>query len=89
MGLLGGTVAAGSHFTKASTRVAAHASPEPFSNWALSLFEDVFVVALGMLALKYPVAAFVIAVLILVTIVMAIRWILGKLRGLWRPVAAV
>jgi len=45
--LLGGAVAAGSHATKASTRVAANASPEPFSNWALSLIEDVFVVALG------------------------------------------
>ena len=40
IGLAGGTIAAGSHFTKASTRVAANASPEPFSNWALSFFED-------------------------------------------------
>ena len=32
-----------SHLTKAATRVAANASPEPFSNWVLSLFEDVFV----------------------------------------------
>jgi Domain of unknown function (DUF4126) len=85
--LLGGTVAAGSHFTKASTRIAANASPEPFSNWALSLFEDAFVIGLGLVALKYPVAAFVIAVLILVTIVMAIRWIVSKLLALWRPVA--
>ena len=53
-------MAAGSHFTKASTRVAANASPEPFSNWALSFFEDVFVVGLGLLALKYPLAAFIV-----------------------------
>jgi uncharacterized protein DUF4126 len=86
--LLGGTIAAGSHLTKASTRVAANASPEPFSNWVLSLLEDLFVVGLGFLALKYPVAAFVITVLILVTIAMMIRWIVGKLRGWSRRAAA-
>jgi hypothetical protein len=84
MGLIGGTVAAGSHFTKASTRVAANASPEPFSNWALSLMEDAFVVGLGMLALKYPVAAFVVTVLLLLMIVLAMRWIIRKLRGVGR-----
>jgi hypothetical protein len=84
--LLGGTIAASSHFTKASTRVAANASPEPFSNWALSLFEDVFVISLGVLAIKYPLAAFVVSVLILVTIVLALRWIVRKLRGLGKPI---
>jgi hypothetical protein len=87
IGLLGGTIAAGSHFTKASTRVAANASPEPFSNWALSFFEDAFVLGLGLLALKYPIAALVITTLIVVAIILAIRWIIRKLRGLGRPVA--
>ena len=32
--LLGGAVAASSHFSKAGTRVVANASPEPFSNWS-------------------------------------------------------
>jgi uncharacterized protein DUF4126 len=85
--LLGGTIAAGSHLTKAGTRVAANSSPEPFSNWILSLLEDLFVIGLGLLTLKYPVAAFVITVLILVTIAMMIRWIVGKLRG-WSGRAA-
>ncbi len=44
--LLGGAVAAGSHVTKAGTRVVANTSPEPISNWLLSLFEDALVVAL-------------------------------------------
>ena len=87
IGLIGGTVAAGSHFTKASTRVAANASPEPFSNWALSFFEDAFVVGLGILALKFPVVAFVITVAILIMIVLALRWIIRKLTRLARPVA--
>ena len=87
IGLLGGAIAAGSHFTKAGTRVAANASPEPFSNWALSFFEDVFVVGLGVLALKYPVAAFVVTVLIVIAIVLALRWIIRKLSSLGRRMA--
>jgi Domain of unknown function (DUF4126) len=87
MGLLGGTIAAGSHFTKASTRVAANTSPEPFSNWALSFMEDAFVIGLGLLALKYPVVAFVVTLAIVVMIILALRWIVQKLRGLARPAA--
>jgi hypothetical protein len=60
--LLGGSLAAGSHLTKAGTRAAANTSPEPFSNWALSLAEDGLVVGLGILALTYPVTALVITV---------------------------
>src|SRR5947207_6100798 len=52
--LLGGSLAASSHFTKAGTRAVANASPEPFTNWILSLTEDAFVVGLGFIALKYP-----------------------------------
>lgn len=88
MGLLGGTLAAGSHFTKASTRVAVNASPEPFSNWALSFMEDAFVLGLGLLALKYPLAAFVVSLLIVLAIVFALRWIIRKLRGVGRRMAA-
>ena len=73
--LLGGTVAAGSHLTKAGTRVAANASPEPFSNWALSLAEDAFVVALGFVTLKYPLLALAISALVLLTMVVTARWI--------------
>ena len=78
--LLGGAVAAGSHITKASTRVAANASPEPFSNWALSLLEDVFVVALGFVTLKYPLLALGLSAIILLTMVVAARWIWRWLR---------
>src|SRR5688572_7133390 len=86
--LLGGTIAAGSHFTKAGTRVAANASPEPFSNWALSFFEDIFVIGLGMLALKYPLVALSVTLVIIVAIVLAIRWTIRKLRGVGRPAVA-
>jgi Domain of unknown function (DUF4126) len=78
--LLGGAVAAGSHLTKASTRVAANASPEPFSNWALSLFEDIFVVALGLVTLKYPLIALGVSAVILLAMALAARWIWRWLR---------
>ncbi len=61
MALVGGSVAAGAHLTKASTRAVANTSPEPVSNWVLSVSEDLFVVGLGTLAIMYPVAAFVVA----------------------------
>jgi Domain of unknown function (DUF4126) len=66
--LLGGTVAAGSHLTKTSTRAVANTSPEPFSNWILSLGEDLFVVGLGYLALQYPVAALIVAMVLIALI---------------------
>jgi hypothetical protein len=78
--LLGGTVAAGSHLTKTSTRAAANASPEPFSNWILSIGEDLFVVGLGYLALKYPIAALVVAGTLLVLIVMFAAIIIRTVR---------
>jgi hypothetical protein len=78
IGLAGGTIAAGSHFTKAGARAAVNTSPEPFSNWALSLFEDVLVIGLGVVALKYPVIALVVAlaaiVFTIVALVMVARW---------------
>src|ERR1041384_3478170 len=55
--LLGGTLAAGSHLTKTSTRAVVNTSPEPFSNWLVSLAEDGLVVGLGVLALSHPFIA--------------------------------
>ena len=66
--LLGGAVATSSHLTKTSTRAAANVSPEPFSNWILSITEDIFVVGLGYLALQYPLIALGVAAVLLVLI---------------------
>jgi len=83
--LAGGTLAAGTHLTKAGTRAVANASPEPFSNWILSLSEDIFVVGLGFLALQYPVAAFVVVavltVLIAIFIAVIVRWAKRRWKG--------
>jgi hypothetical protein len=71
--LLGGTIAASSHATKAGARVAANTSPEPFSNWFLSLVEDAFVIGLSFITLKYPLMALGVSVVILFLIVMTAR----------------
>jgi hypothetical protein len=78
--LLGGTLAAGTHFTKAGTRALANTSPEPFSNWILSLGEDLFVVGLGALALKYPAAAALVVGVCVVLMVIFAAWIIRWAR---------
>jgi Domain of unknown function (DUF4126) len=78
--LAGAALASGSHLAKAGTRFAANTSPEPFSNWILSLSEDGFVVVLGLLALKYPLAAAVIVIVGVAVIVMSARWLVRRVR---------
>jgi hypothetical protein len=84
MALLGGSLAAGTHLTKAGTRAAANTSPEPFSNWFLSLAEDVFVIGLSALALQYPVAAAVVVIAGTAVIVTCATWIVKAIRRRWR-----
>jgi uncharacterized protein DUF4126 len=81
--LFGGTLAAGSHFTKAGTRAVANASPEPFSNWILSISEDVFVVGLAALALNHPVGAAVVVTICVVLILFFATWIVRAVRRRW------
>ena len=84
VGLMGGTLAASTHFTKAGTRAVANASPEPFTNWMLSFAEDVFVVSLGFIALKYPWLATIIVLVALVLMVMFAAWIFRAVKRRWR-----
>jgi len=72
--ILGGTLAAGSHFTKAGSRAVINTSPEPFSNWGASLTEDVAVGGLLWLAIAHPLAAGVV-VLVLIALMV---WLLPK-----------
>jgi len=75
--LLGGGFAMTTHVTKASTRAAANVSPEPFSNWFLSLSEDVVAIGLSWIALGHPYAASAIALALLV-LVMAFAWLIVR-----------
>ena len=79
--LLGGAVAAGSHVTKAGTRVAANTSPEPFSNWFLSLAEDAFVIGLSFISLKFPLIALGVSVTLLLVMLLVARKIWRWLRS--------
>jgi hypothetical protein len=58
----------------------ANASPEPFTNWALSIGEDVFVVGLGFLALKYPAIAALVVIVALAIIIALSAWIIRAVR---------
>lgn len=78
--LLGGALATSTHLSKTGTRVLANASPEPFTNWMLSLGEDAFVVGLSALALAHPAAA-AIVVLVCVGFILAFLTWLVKLVG--------
>ena len=80
MALLGGSLAAGTHFTKAGTRAMINASPEPFSNIAASLGEDL--VALTGLWLMFAHPWLMLALLLL--LVAMIAWLLPRL---WRGIS--
>jgi len=80
--LLGGSLAATSHLTKASTRLVINTSPEPVTNTTASIAEDLAVIGGLWTALNYPVAFIVFIILF---ILLAI-WLLPKL---WRAIKSI
>jgi hypothetical protein len=79
--LIGGTIATGTHLTKAGTRAAINQSPEPFSNWTASFAEDGLVLGGLWLALAHPLVFLVL----LAGFVLLMAWLLPKL---WRVLRA-
>ena len=87
--LLGGAVALSAHGLKASARLAANASPEPFTNWGLSFSEDALVVTLLWLLVAHPLVALGVALGLVVLAALAAARIMGALRRLFgRPSVA-
>ena len=85
--LIGGTLAATSHVAKATTRAAANASPEPFSNLGLSLLGDSAVPAALWLSWSHPLVFFAALAVALVLMVVLI-WFFSKfLFALFRRVS--
>ena len=82
--LLGGTLAATAHTAKTTTRAAVNTSPEPFSNWLLSLAGDAFVPGMLWLAWEHPAWFFVALAFTLVAMLAAIVLLFRFLRGLGR-----
>ncbi|HEX8652452.1 MAG TPA: DUF4126 domain-containing protein [Pyrinomonadaceae bacterium] len=72
--LLGGGLALSTHGTKATMRAAANTSPEPVTNWTLSLLEDGLAIGAVVLAAVSPVAILVIILIFL----LILAWILPK-----------
>lgn len=81
---VGALIALAAHGGKVAARSAITASPEPFSNIALSLGEDAGVVFLTWFATSHPYAAAGIVLIALAVIVMLIRVIARAMRHLFR-----
>jgi hypothetical protein len=81
---LGGAIAMASHTGKTAVRAAVTPSPEPVSNIALSMGEDVTAVGLTWFATKHPYWSAVIVVALLVLTIVTIRWMVRVLRRLYR-----
>jgi hypothetical protein len=76
----GGLTALASHSVKAGIRAAINTSPEPASNIAVSAAEDVTVAGVVSLSVLHPVAAAVIAGILLVAGVSLVVLLLGRIR---------
>ena len=80
--LLGGTLAAGTHFTKSGSRLLINTSPEPVTNWTASISEDLIVIGGLWAALNHPV----LFILGLIVFIMLMIWLLPRL---WRLIKHV
>ncbi|MEW6427550.1 MAG: DUF4126 domain-containing protein [Thermodesulfobacteriota bacterium] len=80
--ILGGGLAATSHAAKAGGRVVINASPEPFSNWAASIGEDVAVIAGLWTALHHPLVFLGLLAVFLLFLV----WLLPRI---WRGIKKI
>jgi len=78
----GATVAFLAHGGKTAARAAVTASPEPFSNIALSFAEDVGAIGITWLATRHPYWAAAIALIALAVIVLFVRLVMRALRSL-------
>jgi hypothetical protein len=83
--LIGGGLALSTHGTKASVRAGANVSPEPFSNWALSLLEDGIAIGAAILAILHPVVILVVIAIFL----LIFAWIVPKVFRRLRRMLAV
>lgn len=73
--ILGGGLAAGSHATKAGSRVLINTSPEPFSNWLASVSEDIVVITGVWACINHPIL-FLIA---LAGFILLMIWLLPRI----------
>jgi hypothetical protein len=83
---LGGAIALAAHSGKIAVRAAVTPSPEPLSNAALSLGEDVAAIGLTWFATKHPVVAAVIVAICLLLVVLAVRYVIRSVQRFFQQV---
>lgn len=81
-GILGGGVAGATHASKSGTRLLVNGSPEPFSNWFLSIGEDVAVLIGLWAALTHPIVFLVMFALFILLLI----WLLPRL---WQAIKSL
>jgi hypothetical protein len=86
--IIGGGVALGSHGTKATVRLGANTSPEPFSNIALSLGEDALTFGSTLLMAFHPVIILVVVVIFVTLSAWLAPKIMRALAGVFRRMPA-
>ncbi len=85
--LIGGGLALSSHGTKATARIGANLSPEPVSNWILSLAEDAVAIGGAFLAVFAPFLITIVLVVFLIFFFWFFPKIFRAIRRLFRAVA--
>ena len=81
---LGGVIALAAHGSKIAMRTAVTPSPEPFSNMALSLAEDIAAISLTWFATRHPIIAGMIVAVCLALAILAIRYLVRAFRRLFQ-----
>jgi hypothetical protein len=81
--LAGGAIALAAHGGKTAARAAVTPSPEPISNITLSIGEDALAIFLTWFATRHPVIAALVVAGFLAILVMAMRWVVRALKGLF------
>ena len=87
--LLGGGLALSSHGTKAALRAGANLSPEPVSNWTLSIVEDIIAFLGTILAVFAPFLIAIVLAIFLVFFVWFFPKVFRTIRRLFRGLRAL
>ena len=82
--ILGGAIASSAHFAKAGTRAMINASPEPFSNWAASIGEEMLLLGGLWTMIKFPLAFLAALALFILLSIWLIPRLYRALRGIFR-----
>jgi Domain of unknown function (DUF4126) len=82
--VLGGAIALAAHSGKIAVRAAVTPSPEPASNIALSIGEDVFAISLTWFATKHPVISAVVVAICLLLVILTIRYVVRSMKRLFQ-----